>query len=187
MEPAIAVTALITSISSIVIAVHHGTIMQRLVQANSIPYLQGGFSDMTPEGELVLSLDLYNRGVGPAHEQSLRVTVDGRHVRTLAEMITATLGPDRGAAAVETLEKNWMKNRVPKRFIPAADYQFVFRLIRTPENAEYWDLLQTSQKKWNVEYCYCSVFDDCWRVPAKWVDPVEVDECTRDESSEFVP
>jgi hypothetical protein len=30
--------------------------MEKLVQANSLPYLQGGFSDATPEGKRVLSL-----------------------------------------------------------------------------------------------------------------------------------
>jgi hypothetical protein len=44
LELTIAVTALITSISSIAIAVHHGQIMEKLVQANSVPYMQGGFS-----------------------------------------------------------------------------------------------------------------------------------------------
>lgn len=66
MELLITVTALVTSISSTAIAVHHGRIMERLAQANSVPYMQGGFSDFLSEGERVLSLDLLNRGVGPA-------------------------------------------------------------------------------------------------------------------------
>ena len=66
LELVIAITALVTSISSIAIAVHHSHIMEKLVQANSIPYLQGTFTDVTPEGQQVLSLALINRGVGPA-------------------------------------------------------------------------------------------------------------------------
>ncbi len=77
----IAVTALVTSISYIGIALHHSYVMEMLVQANSLPYMQGGFSDVTPEGEKVLSLDLLNRGVGPAHEKSLYVKVGGDYVR----------------------------------------------------------------------------------------------------------
>ena len=64
LELVLAITALVTSISSIAIALHHGHIMAMLVQANSFPYMQGGFSDVTPEGKEVLSLDLLNRGVG---------------------------------------------------------------------------------------------------------------------------
>jgi hypothetical protein len=37
----------------------NGRAMERLV--NSVPYMQGGFSDVTPEGQEVLSLDLLNR------------------------------------------------------------------------------------------------------------------------------
>ncbi len=185
LELLIAVTALVTSISSIAIAVHHGKIMERLVQANSIPYLQGGFSDITPEGELMLSLDLLNRGVGPAHEKSLRVKVDGRYVRSVEELIAASVGPDRAAAANEAIEP--IKNTVATRFIPSNQQQMIFRIPRTPENAQYWDLLKASQRRWEVGFCYCSVFHDCWNVAKKWVEPVEVEQCARDEPNEFVP
>jgi hypothetical protein len=43
LDLVIAITALITSVSSIVIAIHHGRTMEKLVQANSFPYLQGRF------------------------------------------------------------------------------------------------------------------------------------------------
>src|SRR6266550_8454238 len=101
LEMTIAITALITSISSIVIAVQHGHTMEKLVQANSVPYLEGGFSTATPEGASVLSLDLLNRGVGPAHEESLRVTVDGRPVKSFADLVAASLGPNEGAKAYQ--------------------------------------------------------------------------------------
>ncbi len=55
LELTIAGTALVTSISSIAIAVHHGQIMEKLVEANSIPFVIGGFSGITTEGERVLS------------------------------------------------------------------------------------------------------------------------------------
>src|SRR5262249_51728850 len=81
LELTVALTALITSISSIVIAIQHGHTMEKLVQANSVPYLEGGFSDIAADDSKVLSLDLLNRGVGPAHEESLRVRVDNHVVR----------------------------------------------------------------------------------------------------------
>lgn len=62
LELTIAITALVTSVSSIVIAIQHGHTMEKLVQANSVPYLEGGFNTATPEGAQVLSLLLLNRG-----------------------------------------------------------------------------------------------------------------------------
>ena len=185
LELVLAVTALVTSVSSIAIALHHGHIMQMLVQANSFPYLQGGFSDVTLEGSQVLSLDLLNRGVGPAHQESLRVTVGGRYVKSVKELFAAALGPEQSVKGVEILHPMW--NRVRTRFIPGGQTQPVFRLPRTAENAQLWDLLEKDEGRWNVEFCYCSVFQECWEVPSQWREPEHVKQCHRDESREFLP
>jgi hypothetical protein len=185
LELTIAVTALITSISSIAIAVHHGQIMEKLVLANSIPYMQGGFSNSPVEGNRVLSLDLLNRGVGPAHQQSLRVKMGDRYVKSVGELIAASLGPDRAVEVETALDPD--KNGVRKRFIPGGEKQLVFSMTRTPENAQYWDLLNATQGKWNVEFCYCSVFEECWQVLGRGAEPEPVEECRRDEPREFLP
>jgi hypothetical protein len=177
---------LVTSISSIAIALRHGRIMEMLVQANSLPYMQGGFSDATLEGKEVLSLDLLNRGVGPAHEESLRFKVGDRYVRSVKELFAASLGPEQSLKAQEVLHPLWW-NRVRTRFIPGGQSQFVFRLAKTAENAQFWDLLAKDQERWDVEFCYCSVFQECWEVRNKWQEPEHVEQCRRDESREFLP
>lgn len=190
LELGIAMTALTTSISSIVIAVHHGRIMEKLVEANSLPYMQGGFSDVTDEGEQVLSLDLLNSGVGPAHEKSLRVKVDDRYVTSVDALVAASLPPDQAAEvqkAREDLILRINKNNVKHRFVPGGEIQMVFRAIRTPENARYWQLLDDAQKRWSIDFCYCSVFDECWYVANKLAEPAPVKECARDEPHEFTP
>lgn len=183
LELAVAVTALVTSVSSIVLAIGSGKTMDKLVKANSIPYLAGGFSDVTPEGSRVLSLDLYNAGVGPAHEKSLRVKVDGRYVRSTDELIAASIG--RGDA--QRFVGEVTKNGVRTRFIPGGKTQLVFRVPRTSANADIWERLSQAETRWSVDYCYCSVFDECWAVPSKWTEPQPVKQCTRDESHEFQP
>jgi hypothetical protein len=189
LELIIAVTALITSISSIAIAVQHGRIMEKLVEANSIPYLESGFSTATPEGVEVLALDLLNRGVGPAHEESLRVTVDNRPVTSFVELLAASLGPEQGQKAYQVFHRTHtlVRNNVPKRFIPAGQSQLVFRLPKTAENAYWWDLLAKQQPRWNVGFCYCSVFDECWAARSEFEDARSVKQCTRDEKLEFTP
>jgi hypothetical protein len=182
----IAVTALVTSISSIAIAVHHGRIMEKLVQANSLPYMQGGFSDVLPDGERVLSLDLLNRGVGPAHQKSLRVKVDGQYVNSTHELIQASLGAE-AAAAERAFKPVQMHNNVRTRFVPGGEQQLVVRIRKTPENARYWEMMEAVQPRWDVEFCYCSVFDECWEVLGKWDEPTEVEACVRDEAKEFMP
>ena len=185
LELLIAFSALVTSISSIFIAVHNGNVMEKLVEANSIPYMQGGFSDVTLEGQQVLSLDLLNRGVGPAHEESLRVRVGNRYVRSVPEFISASLGPEQ-AARTQGLFK-LMQNRVSTRFIPGGQSQLIFRIPRTAENAQLWDLLDKDSTRWDIEYCYCSVFKDCWQVRGVWHEPEHIKQCRRDEAREFLP
>ena len=63
----------------------------------------------------------------------------------------------------------------------------VFRLERDAQNAQYWDLLEKAQPRWDVEFCYCSVFDDCWEVRGKWAEPKPIEECRREEAHEFMP
>jgi hypothetical protein len=58
---------------------------------------------------------------------------------------------------------------------------------RTAENAQLWDLLEKDEGRWNLEFCYCSVFDECWEVLSKWQEPEHVKQCHRDESREFLP
>ena len=187
LEFMVAVTALITSVSSIVIAIQHGHTMEKLVQANSVPYLEGQFSDTTTDGGKVLSLDLLNRGVGPAHEESLHVKVDGHVVRNLKEFMAASLGPQKGAEAYAALDHSLVANHVPKRFVPAGASQLVFKYPRSPNNARWWDLLKAQESRWNVEFCYCSVFDECWFVHGTWADDKPVKECARNEVTEFMP
>ena len=186
LELVIAITALVTSVSSIAIAIHHGRVMEMLVQANSFPYMQAGFSDVTPEGKDVLSLDLLNRGVGPAHEESLRVKVGQAYVRTVSELFTASLGAEQYAKAQTVLRP--MRNQVRTRFIPGGQSQSVFRLPRTAENTQFWELLaKDNEERWDVELCYCSVFQECWDIHSKLQEPERVKWCRRDESREFLP
>jgi hypothetical protein len=188
LELAIAITALTTSVSSIIIAVHHGKTMEKLVEANSLPYMQGGISDVTTEGEQILSLDLLNRGVGPAHEKSLRVKVDGKYVTSVDALVAASLTAEQAAEVQKARDDQILrinKNNVKHRFVPGGTSQMVFRAEKTPENARLWELLVDAQKKWSIDFCYCSVFDECWFVANKWAEPEPVEQCVRDEPNEF--
>jgi hypothetical protein len=189
LELTIAITALVTSISSIVIAIQHGHTMEKLVQANSVPYLESGFSTATLEGAQILSLDLLNRGVGPAHEESLRVTVDKKPVKSFRDLVMASLGPNDGSKAYQAFEESHtlVRNDVPKRFIPAGQDQPVFKVPRTPQNAQWWDALVKHKPRWSVGFCYCSVFDECWIARTEFDEAKRVKQCTRDEKLEFKP
>jgi len=183
LELLIAVTALITSVTSIFLAMHHGQVMEKLVAANSMPYVLAGASNADEDGARRLSVDVHNQGVGPAQEKSLKIKFDGRYVRSVDDLIAAALGPQDAPAAQAALRR--YRNSTQERFVPANSSQLVFRIPRTEANAAHWDRLDATLETWEFEYCYCSVFKDCWQVIKERRTPVK--GCIRDEAHEFTP
>lgn len=183
LEWTTAISALIISVCSIGIAVYNASIESRLLKANSYPYLIGVASDATDDGKDQISIDFYNNGVGPADEQSLTVKVGNHYVTSLPDLISTAAGPKDAAAALAAL--HFTRNDLRTRFIAAHGSQFVFRIPKTADNAAVYDKLKRSQDRWLIAYCYCSVFQECWKVTGE--DHARVKACKRDEATEFKP
>ena len=47
------------------------------------------------------------------------------------------------------------------------------------------DGLSDHRNKLHIDFCYCSVFDECWAVHDEARTPVS--QCKRDEPHEFLP
>jgi hypothetical protein len=185
LEWTTAISALVISICSIGIALYNANIESRLLKANSYPYLVSGISDASEAGPFRISIDFINNGVGPADERSLKVKVGDRYVTDVKDLIHTALGPDWTSEAPDLLRD--VHNNVPTRFVAAKDPALVFQIDKTSQNARYWDLLDRSiaTKRWSLEYCYCSVFEECWAVHD--YDRKRVKACFRDEPHEFMP
>jgi hypothetical protein len=110
--------------------------------------------------------------------------VDGRYVRSTKELIAASLGPQATEDEIQSLHS--IKNNVRTRFISGGKSQLVIRIAKTAQNAKVWDRLSNSQSRWDIDYCYCSVFDECWAVHPS-TEPQPIKQCTRDEAHEFQP
>jgi hypothetical protein len=182
LEVLLSVSALIVSLSSIAIALHHGEIMDKLVQANSLPYLDAAASDAGPDGGQRLSVDLMNRGVGPAHEQSLSLRVGDHYATSYKDLVTAIVGPDEAPEALKALRP--YRNTARTRFVSANSSQMIFQIPRTQANGRWWDMMNKSVDRWHLEYCYCSVFHECWAV--KDDDRAPIKACVRDPAREYL-
>jgi hypothetical protein len=99
----------------------------------------------------------------------------------------ASLGADAGAKAYAAFEPSLSANKVPKRFIAAGQSRMVFVVPRPTNDAQLWDRLAAQQPRWSVEFCYCSVFDECWAVHGRLNDDRRVKQCTPNEATEFMP
>jgi hypothetical protein len=185
LEWTTAISALVISVCSIGIALYNANIESKLLKANSYPYLVSGVTDATLEGRDRIVIDLINNGVGPGDERSLKIKVGDRYVTDVDDLIRTALAPEDATEARKLL-KNVHDNE-PTRFVASKDRGLVFQIDKTPENAAYWDKLDRSitTKGWKLEYCYCSVFEECWAVADKARTAVKA--CVRDEPHEFTP
>ncbi len=184
------VSALVISISSIFIAVHNGRDEDKMVQAQSFPYVEISIDkdrSMTPgSNELAesgkLSLNLTNQGVGPAYQQSLTIKVSDHYVSSVHDLIATVVGPTEAPEAIKAIIVS--DNIRPTRFFPANKEQYIFVLGRNEKNARWWDMISQSRSSWSVDICYCSVFKECW-TRHNDDEPAPVKACHRNEAHEF--
>lgn len=159
--------------------------MEKLVEANSLPYLQVTTSNAAPDGRDRISLDMENDGAGPAHEFSLKLKVGDHYVTNGNDLLITVFGREEASKAL--LPLHVLSDQVPTRFIPGGTTRTVFSTLRTADNAAYWDKLDHSRlTSWSLETCYCSVFNECWRRLDN-DEPRPVKECPRDPAREFTP
>ena len=157
------IAALFVSFVSIFIAWEHGQVMkelvhqnERLVEANSLPYLQLNGSDVSPTGEPRISLYVANQGVGPAQIRTAEMLVDNKPQPDFAAVLRACCGD-------------------PRKFSNPVTSTLLGDMIRPGERVNYLELRATRQNLASLiavdkarqtrivtRLCYCSVFGDCW-------------------------
>src|SRR5688572_16303230 len=86
LDLSIAVSAILISLTSLAIAIHHGRVQQKLVAANSWPFLTALTSNDFGEGQQTFSLMILNSGVGPAKLGKRAVGYAGRPVPEGADL-----------------------------------------------------------------------------------------------------
>jgi hypothetical protein len=155
--------ALLISLISIAIALHHGKVMEslvqqneRLVQANSLPYVELAFGNFGTDVQPRSGLMAVNSGVGPAEVRSVSVSVDGRPVSDFNELLEACCGGKADARIASSTLLN--------RMIQAGQsLEYVIAFGPAVESPPGKALIQASATDRIVtSICYCSVFEECW-------------------------
>ena len=166
LEMAVAIAALVTSVTSIWLSMHQGDDMARLVQAQSWPYLEYESSN-TGESGPVIDMAVRNAGVGPAKVESFAILYDGKPVKGWAALIKACCLPD-GVAADKPIDfpaitdNKMISSKLIQRVLRASDTAPLLHLTKTDANAALWQKLDEARFKIELRACYCSVFDECW-------------------------
>ncbi len=151
-------SALLVSCISLFVAVEHGRTMEKLVQANSYPNVElaGGIEYTDKPGEIVLSTDLTNNGVGPARIESIELWQHGvpaHSASDLANAIKSGAGAPHGHATIEG-------TTVIGSLIGAGKTKTLIR-FKFADGAEWFPVLSKVLFGLESRVCYCSVFDEC--------------------------
>jgi len=171
IDLALASGALILSVTSIVIAIQNEHAMQRLVTANSWPYLELGHGNSI-NGAPVVHFDVENAGIGPAMIEKFVVAYEGQPVRDAHDLLSRCCGPEYALENVQ-LEVNSVATRV----LPAREAISFLKVLQQEPNLELWKKLDAQRFKVGIAVCYSSVFGERWITTLGQVSPRSVKSC----------
>lgn len=187
-------SALFVSLVSILIAWHHSVIMsdlvhqnERLVEAESLPYLEIYTSDLARDGRTPeLRLSVGNEGVGPARIAEVALLVDGKPVPDFNTLVDRCCAPGAVQATASGAKQfrgvrngDVVMSKVRDRMIRPGESVDAIEWPITPANVALVEKVKAAlvSPAANLSICYCSVFDDCWTRSDEDRRPTPVKEC----------
>ena len=148
----------------------------RLVEANSWPFLGYGTGNAGgPDGSAV-EMRITNDGVGPAKIETAELRWNGEPMRNAVEFLKSCCGYQDSQA-----NGLWI-DLITGRVLRAGETITFITLPRTARDLAAWKALNAARlsPRLNLDVCYCSVFDECWRedVLRMSLKPHQVGYCT---------
>jgi|GEM_PF-733023 len=170
-EAVMPVSVLLMSLGSLYVALHTGSAMdklvahnEKLVKAQSTPILEYGTSNYVIETKKhSLSFKIANVGTGPAQLRWLRVR-DGDKVYAHFGPWLMSLADEADHALMR--QSDVITGTLDDSVLPARDERLAL-VWDKPEASQaallaVWEKANVARGSLAVEFCYCSVFDDCW-------------------------
>lgn len=170
-EISIAAGVLLISLVSLFVAVSANRTQERMLAASVWPSLIFGTSSAAPDGTLQVSLDLLNRGTGPARVRWAEVLYDGTPVRGSDALLSRCCG--RPPAANDAVFSSGIQHRV----LGADEWVTLLRMPRPDPSTPLYEALEQARQKIRLRACYCSVLDACWLLDSNEDEPTPVRQC----------
>ena len=179
-------SAIFISLCSLALAIHHGHTMERLVEADSRPFIQFDTSNgqIRPDGEVVreLSATISNPGAGAARIEQFEISVDRRTFSAWPEALQRL---KEDAAAQHVIAADSRLGRltyatVAPSYLKGSGEQVILRWSRDDSNGALWDYVDSARvaKRIVLKACYCSIFDQCWIASTASFRPAPVKRCS---------
>lgn len=173
LDITLAISAIAISLVSLFLALQHGRVMERMVEATTWPYVMVDFSTANPDGTPHVTLRIMNKGVGPARVASLEVFYQDAPVEDAQTLLRAILrSPDA--------TRRWplLRSDVIDSVLASNETVNVVDLDAENFSSEEYTRVGAAFGELKFRTCYCSVFDDCWLLDTRKVPrPVDVKSC----------
>jgi hypothetical protein len=154
---AIALASLVVALSAVMVSVSQTRLMQRQAEASVWPRLALHVSTSTDS----IYISVRNAGVGPAQLRWAQLLWRGVPLASVRDVIDSIPKSDTATLSGRNLGVGRLTGQV---FTPAEDKVFFYIAgsITRP--------LVAAAKDVGVRLCYCSVYDQCWRLEARGLD-----------------
>jgi len=169
--------AMMVSVTALFVAWDQSRVMRAQQHGAVVPAIQvDGFVN-NEQARLNLGLRVFNNGVGPAFVESVEVYRDG----ILQNDLDGLLEP----IGARTDDRSWT-SMVGRVMAPGQSVEPI-RISWPREQISVADLtaLTSEFSRWDVQICYCSVFDLCWIATSSNARPRETQQCEPDETDVF--
>lgn len=179
LDLTLGVAATIVSLVSLWLGLHSAHSMEKLVAANSYPYLEQ-WRSMSSDRPLPgadrarnrIEYTFENNGVGPARIDWVELTYKGKPMANLSELLESCCS----GAAKDANGLDRRGNVVSALVRPGAKLSmFTWDEPDTPNPV--FDALHRQMNDIAISYCYCSVFDECYVRHSSVDRPAPVEAC----------
>jgi hypothetical protein len=179
LDLTLALSAMFVSLVSLAIAIHHGHAMDRLVEANSWPFLSANTGNLDDQGRRRIWLSIGNAGIGPARLETFELWWRDQPIPTAVDLLQRCCIRDSGIRldppALHAMHMTI--STVAPAVLRAGDDLTFLSLERTDDNAHVWDRLDMERLQITMRACYCSVFDECWQADLRHTTAKDVRRC----------
>jgi hypothetical protein len=174
---AFSLLALVTSIYQTRLMQAQTELMQKQSRASVWPYLTISENDTHRAGQESFTWRVDNNGVGPAKIESVVVGLDGKAYKTWRD-IFAVLRPDEPFHAAQSSINGMV---LP----PSLNRETTVEMVKLEDPGRARAFFD-AQARFQIDICYCSVYDECWiaRKDVRFAQPVARCETGKTEFEE---
>lgn len=177
-----AVVGIVIACIALYAALNEADAVRKQQEAAVWPHLQVDRANLATDTDRGLTITVRNRGIGPARVRSANMFLDGEQVLSWSELFSA-LQPDVEAIYPRTDSYVGQSVLSPAQDVVVIDLQtsiydtFDLSAMEGIASREQLEALILSLRETldddtlEMELCYCSVFDECWRVSNIVRDP----------------